>query len=1079
MALAFELRRPDDLLNLRVEASNLRLDTSNLAQPALVVEKPDQAAYLTFVFPPQTIAEPAYFESSKVKPADEGSNRKDLDVATPDEVLDPPGLAQGKHRTTAQLGHPSRLVFKVPADARIPFSMDGLLDWSKLELAVNPIAAIGASPTADQIAKAPTIQPPAANETAIELPYRLVISPTADVAWEQRGRPFTSRGRTEMWNTRLALKTPGGITELSRDHPASLRAIWSYDYRPEDVPDADEKDPDLDRTAMSANDRHQIVVLTSAFHGYEVELDFNLYLALPFVNRALGGAAAAGQRLKLTVPYVPEPFEAEQMMLSPLGGWLRSRGHWTPPHTAPPILRRPIDSRHILKWLEPAHPVAGAAARNLAAELAIIGRAPAGVTQLDLSEWVHVATLGRDHYVRIVYEGELWPFRHRAALIKVTERKFMEANGIVGAYPMQHMFIVVREPMKAFARDDRGNPLKNVRLTTLVTPDIADPDEPGSAKVPGTDRSFWVQAKTSTGAPVPFSFHGVGTDVGGNNVDFTVPLMFVSLSDLQTKFAQVTTEYNREANRPLRKLGVPGQKLLFAEPDPDPGKANDNTQLVTQTLSFVVDPAGNPPKLDRAEVKIKQVQELLGTDGATTIAFYDNYVKNGFDARTGVFAKIVDPSGAMAEPKLRVDFTADKAGGFATPNLGVTTLTRGLGPMAGKVDNAVSDSFDPTTFFPKGEAQLFGCFDLSDLLLIGSLSQNAPKMSTKTQDVPGGRLITATLDWEPAVQSHDLVIAAFEKDHNGVSQLKVHALIQKVVTLAGAPADGVKAEVMGVLTNFQVSVLKSVFINFTEFSLHTRSGEKPDVKVKLDAALPVEFGGDLTFVEELRKAIPPDLFGTGPSLDISLSGVRAGFAFALPPLAIGVFALKDVNLGAALTLPFVDGKPVFDFNVSERHHPFLLTVALFGGGGFFHLQLDTAGMKALEAALEFGAAAAIDIGVASGEVHIMAGIYFSLQRKEGGTELIATLGGYLRMGGSLCVLGLIKVSVEFNLTFAYDSGPDKAYGRATLTVCVEVAFFSKSVDLTVERAFGGHGDPKFGDLVTTPAMWNAYALAFA
>jgi hypothetical protein len=1080
MTLAFELRRAEDLLNLRVEASNLRLDTSNPAQSALVVENHDQAAYLTFVFPPQTIAEPAYFESSKVKPATDGSSRKDLDVvlATPDEALDPPGLAKGKHLTTAQLGHPSRLVFKVQADARIPLSMAGLLDWSNLELAVSPIAAIGPSPTADEIAKAPDIQPPAANETAIELPYRLVISPTAEVAWEHRG-PVTSRGRTEMWHTRLALKGPGGITELSRDHRAPLRAIWSYDYRPKHVPHADKKDHELDRTAMSAYDRHQIVVLTSAFHGYQVEIEFDLFAALPFVNRALGVGAVA-RVLTLTVAFVPEPFEAEQMMLSPLGGWLRSRGHWTPPHTAPPILRRPIDARQIRQYLDLAgHPGAGAAARNLAADLVNIGRPPPGATSLDLSEWVHMATLGRDHYVRIVYEGELWGFRHRAALIKVTERKFMETNGIVGAYLMQRMFIVVRQPVKAFARDDRGNPLKNVRLTTLVTPDIADPEAADAAKVGGTKHSFWVEVERTDGKRVPFRFHGVATDVGGNLVDFTVPLMFVSKTDLDANLTPVATAYNSAA-MDLRNLDVPGQKLLFAERHPDPGKANDNTQLITETLSFVVDAAGNPLQLFQAGVRIKQVQELLGTDAATTIAFYDEYVKNGFDAQTGVFAKIVDPTGAKTDSKLQVDFTADKAGGFATPNLGVTTLTRGLGPMAGKIADAVSDNFNPTAFFPKGGALLFGCFDLSDVLKPGAtLSQNAPKMSTKTQDVPGGSWITATLDWEPEVKNLDLVIAAFVKDHKDVSQLKVHAVIQKVVTLAGAPADGVKAEVTGVLTNFQVSVLKSVFINLTEFSLHTLSGQKPDVKVKLDPELPIEFGGDLKFVEDLRRAIPPDLFGKGPSLDISASGIRAGFAFALPAISVGVFALKDVNLGSALTLPFTDGKPVFDFNVSERQHPFLLTVALFGGGGFFQLQLDTAGMKKLEAALEFGAAAAIDIGVASGEVHIMAGIYFSLQRKEGGTDLIATLGGYLRMGGSLSVLGLIKVSVEFNLTFTYDGDKDKAYGRATLTVCVEIAFFSKSVDLTVERAFGGHGDPKFGDLVTTPAMWNAYALAFA
>ncbi|MCU1496274.1 MAG: hypothetical protein JWM47_227, partial [Acidimicrobiales bacterium] len=100
--------------------------------------------------------------------------------------------------------------------------------------------------------------------------------------------------------------------------------------------------------------------------------------------------------------------------------------------------------------------------------------------QLDLSEWVHAATLGRDHYVKIVYEGELWPFRHPASLIKITERKFIEANGVVGAYLMQRMFIVVRKPLMRFGVDDRGNPFKSVTLTTLVTPDIAEPVKIGS-----------------------------------------------------------------------------------------------------------------------------------------------------------------------------------------------------------------------------------------------------------------------------------------------------------------------------------------------------------------------------------------------------------------------------------------------------------------------------------------------------------------------------------------------------------------------------------------------------------------------
>ena len=66
--MEIDLVRPDDLLNVRIEAANLRLDTYDLQAPALVVDDPQQPAYLTFIFPPQTIAERAYFEAAIVNP---------------------------------------------------------------------------------------------------------------------------------------------------------------------------------------------------------------------------------------------------------------------------------------------------------------------------------------------------------------------------------------------------------------------------------------------------------------------------------------------------------------------------------------------------------------------------------------------------------------------------------------------------------------------------------------------------------------------------------------------------------------------------------------------------------------------------------------------------------------------------------------------------------------------------------------------------------------------------------------------------------------------------------------------------
>ena len=105
----------------------------------------------------------------------------------------------------------------------------------------------------------------------------------------------------------------------------------------------------------------------------------------------------------------------------------------------------------------------------------------------------------------------------------------------------------------------------------------------------------------------------------------------------------------------------------------------------------------------------------------------------------------------------------------------------------------------------------------------------------------------------------------------------------------------------------------------------------------------------------------------------------------------------------------------------------------------------------------------------------MAGVYFAMGKRITRTSL--SFRGYLRMGGELSVLGLISISLEFVLSFGYEAG--KAAGRATLTVKIEIAFFSKSVEIAVEKQFGGSsGDPRFIDVLETPALWADYASVF-
>jgi len=1127
MPFKFVLLRADDLLNLEVEAENLLLDSSNIKDPALVFEKPEQPAYLIFSFPPQSITEQAFFESSQSNPPPDEANEP-YNTELPEESEPVPPVA-------ARISRESRLVLRIPPGdgVRIPFTTERLLDWDGWELSVSELADVPAAPTPQERQNAPDIQPPERLETAIELPYRLVLSPNSAATWRHARQAKTVRSLTELWHTRLMLKdSEGNVIEVTRKQTAPLRAIWSPDFNPEkfeaDDPPQFQK-PDADwgvLTPMTPSDRHEIVVLTSAFHGYVKDKD-------DFRS------------------YEPLPVNAERLMLSPLGGWLASRGEWDPPAPFKPFII--IFQRDNNRWtryvqdFSRLRPQFGRLAEGLeniglnlvrgaaeeadnpavrenssptdaqlpnSAQLSALGMGDLssilwpgllGETGdlLNLSEWRHIATQGRDHYVRIVYEGHLYPFGHRAALIKVSERKIRDQIGSDGyttplAYLVQRMYIVVRQPLRDYTapevqsqldNDGRGLPFKNIRLTTLVTPDISRPED--GSQIPGTTYSFWVRLGTGTQPADDFKFSAVAEDLSGNAVNFNASLVFVPFGEGHRDL--VVTAYN--ASGEARACLVPGQKVTYA-----PAGGTENTTLDTSHLYFTTHSApmnktfgGFLPRLFMATVNLPAVEALLGKPAGTQIALSDKFLSNDPANTTGLFAEIVEEvsSGVAQKARLLSEFAADQAGGFATPNLSISGLTSQMGPMAGDLDKIAQDEFDPGDFFGdvKDAAKLFGTLSLADLLEPLTLGAGAPKVQFNKEDLgappPSVKLrLVTTLDWTPKVKDLNFGIVTFHAAKNGTpAVLEIHGRVEKIVELPPPPTpDPAMARMDGSLTNFTIELLHIVEVLFDRFEFHTQTGQKLKVDVGLDSDNPVRFMEDLQFVEELRKTIPAGLFGDGPSLDITPAKVKAGFSIGLPPVGVGVFSLREVTLAAFLELPFLDGRPTFDFSFSSREKPFNLTVMIFGGGGFFHLQLDTLGIKMLEAALEFGASASIDLGVASGGVYIMAGIYFSIQRKtiDGNEVDAATLAGYLRMGGHLSVLGLITVSLEFYLVFAYEFAKNAAYGRATLTVKVEVLFFSTSVEITVEKRFGGSsGDPYFLEGFDSVEVWDEYAGAFA
>lgn len=148
-----------------------------------------------------------------------------------------------------------------------------------------------------------------------------------------------------------------------------------------------------------------------------------------------------------------------------------------------------------------------------------------------------------------------------------------------------------------------------------------------------------------------------------------------------------------------------------------------------------------------------------------------------------------------------------------------------------------------------------------------------------------------------------------------------------------------------------------------------------------------------------------------------------------------------------------------------------------GGGGFFGLELDLNGIRQIEAALEFGAGISLNFGVASGSVSVMAGIYFKMTFTDGQNS--TQLTGYVRINGSVSVLGLITASIELYMALTYLIDKKKAYGEASLKIKIEILFFSTSVTIKTQRTFAGNGsDPNF-QMSLTEGDWLEYCGAFA
>lgn len=1233
----FRVLRPDDLVVLDVECTGLDL-VGGRGGPALVPL--DDAGRMEVRFPFQHLGERAYYHADPPPPAPPAGN----------ETPEAPPIA-------ALAAHGSRLVYAVPAGERIPYSIEGVLAaMSRLPLRVAPVAtpraggALGGivtvvtlpgglqlgratdgllvvtaaakvqksardkrRPSADVavatvdsvlatatavrtarallaeetavdlsgrvLARGPVLRrpdtpgprvvpgarfdrgfgdlltpdpgrirplrqrprPPGDGETAIEAPFRLFISPSAQGGFAHSTTSASApddADRVELWHSRLGVRRvdpdDGAVTVDETRHPQrAVRAIWARDKEglgPDDDAPAGESP-----FRMSLNPRDRVTLVRQT--------------ADPKIAP-------------------PQPADAKRLYLSSLGAYLDLHGTWD-----------------------------------------VTPYATAGVTPILL--WDHEAPMGRDQFVQVQYPGYLFPFGHRCALVKITERKILTPGPNPQAYLYQRKFLIVGQPVRNY--DDRRMPFRQVALQPLVTPDIRDPLLDTTPDAPGGEELFWPVVGSGK-----FSFTLDCVDHAGRRVRVQSPLLFVAaaLPKARTPFTvgNIKAIY---ANDPERPIKANGQSVAYAPTT----KAGD-TSMETAVLRFVGEPGPrgsltSTPSLEEADVVVPAMRHLAPTAPQTTVCYAGRYVELGFggpNADAQVFLALKETA------DISFGQGTDKAGGFVQPDIPVRGLSRALGAVGDiedLIDKPPLERFNPQKFLAGVLPKLFGLFELTEILdtvglggapsfiteqldriaalladldglkeavgrsaerlaedaaraattplrdqaeaaraaldgirgqletavqtvvdavtelleletpssvadvtakvsgalnalaglveTVGNLVRDQPlpapvkaelerlvKALEPVLDVadlvetidqitqyvngidPAGLAVRARFDWRPTLKN----FPAGANDEQALFAVREDGFLLSVEARASGTA-GVGVDVLAELREFSLNLFPGaplLKLAFDRIAFRAASGRKPEVDVVFRG---IEFVGVLSFIETLKELIPFDGFSDPPYLDVSAEGVVAGFDLALPSVAVGVFALENISLGADARVPFLGEEALtVGFHFCTREKPFRLTVMMIGGGGFVGIRLSPKGLVLLEMSLEAGACLSVNLGVASGSVSVMVGVYLRLEADAG------SLTGYFRIRGEVDVLGLISASITLELSLTYEFATGKMVGRASITIEVEVFLLSFSVTVSCERRLAGsNNDPTFEEQLGlapdgSSAAWAEYCAAF-
>jgi len=697
------------------------------------------------------------------------------------------------------------------------------------------------------------------------------------------------------------------------------------------------------------------------------------------------------------------------------------------------------------------------------------GNRPASLTRLDLSmlggtidatgtwpnfEWEHHAVLGRDMRVRTLAKGAMYPLGHRAQFLQIAERVFDPSAS--NAAVLRSVFVLtIVEPVRRAPAEgpvQRGFPLGDTEITTTTFTDLAPPVFQETT-LPIGSRPTHFRPTTLSGQPVRFPIR-CSTSTG--DVRFELPLLFVA--DLRPTFdtlaspdlaRRLATDYGAS------KVGLPGAVIdVVGSASRDSRASGDAHEVHSITVAGLTEQFdlrdGYRAALTELELALPALRVLRGDARLSPVRFTKEYLRN---AAEDVVLQL------LPAQVREIDFSgaADKSGGLLSPKYITDALSRTLGPISLQaLPNPTTGLIDPASLFPSDQATLLG-FPLKSLL-------SQLKLPPEITSIPiPGSAPEVRMQWRNVTLKN---LGPFVAGPRTRLDLDITVAPNRNSTVC-------------TLTEFAFELppgsKRVLRLSFTELKFTQEDGNAPKVDV---SGVKAEFLGDLKLLEKLQNAV--DLGAAGKLLDVRPSGIAVRYSLPLAPITAGAFVMRNMALSAGIDIPFTGAPFRVSLGFASRTNPFQLSVMMFGGGGYIEIELDRDGLQLFEASLEFGAFVAIDFLIASGEVHALGGVRFTLDRA--GTVILT---GYLRIGGCVEVLGLISVSIELCLSMTYDSDRNALVGRATLVIEIDLTLWSDSVELdSGEWVLAGDTDRRH-PLDGLPAAdeglarWKEYRAAFA